>query len=203
MKLGSKTMTDEARERATSIVAALSGTGNAEAVSAEELFPLVYDELRRLARYHMGAQARGHTLQPTALVNEAYLRLVDRARVDWRGRTHFIAYASKAMRNLLIDHARQHASARHGGAVQRVTLIDDGARDHELDLDQLLSLNQALDRLAGHDARQARIVELRYFGGLKVNEVAELLQVSKRTVESHWTHARAWLLRELSSDPDR
>lgn len=191
-------MTSEVRDRVTSIVAALSGEEADEAASVEQLFPLVYDELRRLARYHMGGDTPGHTLQPTALVNEAYLRLVDQSRVDWRGRTHFIAYASKAMRNLLIDHARSRASAKRGGGSKRVTLMDGAVGDRELDREQLLSLNEALDRLAEHDERQARVVELRYFGGLKVDEVAEVLGVSRRTVEGYWTHARAWLLRELS-----
>jgi RNA polymerase sigma factor (TIGR02999 family) len=191
-------MTSEVRDRVTSIVAALSGEEGDGAASVEQLFPLVYDELRRLARYHMSGGTPGHTLQPTALVNEAYLRLVDQSRVDWRGRTHFIAYASKAMRNLLIDHARSRASAKRGGGSQRVTLMDGAVGDRELDREQLLSLNEALDRLAEHDERQARVVELRYFGGLKVDEVAEVLGVSRRTVEGYWTHARAWLLRELS-----
>jgi RNA polymerase sigma factor (TIGR02999 family) len=180
------------------MVASLAGEVGAEAESAEELFPLVYEELRRLARYHMGGNTPGHTLQPTALVNEAYLRLVDQSRVGWRGRTHFVAYASKAMRNLLIDHARARASAKRGGDFHRVTLMDGEVGDRELDREQLLSLNEALDRLAEHDERQASVVELRYFGGLKVDEVAEVLGVSKRTVEGYWTHARAWLLRELT-----
>ncbi len=191
-------MTSEVRDRVTSIVVALDDEGGGEAASAEQLFPLVYDELRRLARYHMGGDTPGHTLQPTALVNEAYLRLVDQTKVGWRGRTHFMAYASKAMRNLLIDHARARASAKRGGGGRRVTLVDEVVGDRTLDREQVLSLNKALDRLAEHDERQARVVELRYFGGLKVDEVAEVLGVSKRTVEGYWTHARAWLLRELS-----
>jgi len=191
-------MTSEVRDRVTSIVVALDDEGGGEAASAEQLFPLVYDELRRLARYHMGGDTSGHTLQPTALVNEAYLRLVDQTKVGWRGRTHFMAYASKAMRNLLIDHARARASAKRGGGGRRVTLVDEIVGDRTLDREQVLSLNKALDRLAEHDERQARVVELRYFGGLKVDEVAEVLGVSKRTVEGYWTHARAWLLRELS-----
>ena len=171
----------------------------AQGASAEELFPVVYDELRRLAQWQMGNDA-GHTLQPTALVHEAYLRLVDQAGTDWRGRTHFIAFASKVMRNLLIDQARRRASAKRGGDRQKVTLIDQlsPSDSRDLDTDQLLTLNAALDRLAEEDERAAQIVELRYFGGLKVDEVAEVLGVSKRTVEGHWTHARAWLARELS-----
>lgn len=170
-----------------------------QGASAEDLFPIVYDELRRLAQWQMGSDA-GHTLQPTALVHEAYLRLVDQTKSDWRGRTHFIAFASKVMRNLLIDQARRRASAKRGGQQHRVTLVDEvspsGSRD--LDTDQILTLNAALERLAEEDDRAAKIVELRYFGGLKVDEVAEVLGVSKRTIEGHWTHARAWLARELS-----
>jgi RNA polymerase sigma factor (TIGR02999 family) len=178
----------------------LGGEDGAEAASAEQLMLLVYDELRRLARHHMGGDTPGHTLQPTALVHEAYLRLVDQSQVDWRGRTHFLAYASKAMRNLLIDHARARASAKRGGGLPKVTLVDEVVGDRALDREQLLSLDKALDRLAEHDERQARVVELRYFGGLKVDEVAEVLGVSKRTVEGYWTHARAWLLRELTRE---
>ena len=191
-------MKDDERDLVTSIVASTGDNAGVEAASAEQLMLLVYDELRRLARHHMGGDTPGHTLQPTALVHEAYLRLVDQSRVDWRGRSHFLAYASKAMRNLLIDHARARASAKRGGGARRVTLVDEAVGDRALDREQLLSLNEALDRLAEHDERQARVVELRYFGGLKVDEVAEVLGVSKRTVEGYWTHARAWLLRELS-----
>jgi RNA polymerase sigma factor (TIGR02999 family) len=191
-------MQNEVRDRVTSIVATLGGEGGVGTASSEQLLLLVYDELRRLARHHMGGDTPGHTLQPTALVHEAYLKLVDQSRVDWRGRTHFLAYASKAMRNLLIDHARARASAKRGGGSRRVTLVDEVVGDRALDREQLLSLNEALDRLAEHDERQARVVEMRYFGGLKVEEVAEVLGVSKRTVEGYWTHARAWLLRELT-----
>jgi RNA polymerase sigma factor (TIGR02999 family) len=138
------------------------------------------------------------TLQPTALVHEAYVRLVDQSQADWRGRTHFVAVASKVMRNLLIDHARARAADKRGGGWQPVTLADEAVGAKELDPDQVLALDQALERLADHDERQARVVELRFFGGLKVGEVAEVLGVSKRTAEGLWTHARAWLLRELS-----
>jgi RNA polymerase sigma factor (TIGR02999 family) len=194
-------MDPNGRDRATSIVAALDGEGISPGAAAEELFPLVYDELRRLAQWHMGNDA-GQTLQPTALVHEAYLRLVDQTRTDWRGKSHFIAFASKVMRNMLVDQARRKASAKRGGAQRKVTLVDDASPSarHELDADGLLALNTALEKLADEDERSAKIVELRYFGGLKVDEVAEVLGVSKRTVEGNWTHARAWLARELSRE---
>lgn len=184
----------------TEIVAGLGGTGRVDRASAEELFPLVYDELRRLARRYLVRERPGHTLQPTALVHEAYIKLVDQSRVDWQGRTHFFAVGAKVMRNLLIDHARAKGRAKRGGGRHRVTLAE-GVTPFsrgELDIDQLLALNESLDRLAALDPRQARVVELRFFGGLTVPEVALVLGVSQRTVEGDWTHARAWLRRELS-----
>ena len=185
---------NSSRERISTLVSDL-----VEGKSAEELVPLIYDELRRLAQWHMGREA-GHTLQPTALVHEAYLRLVDQTKTSWRDRTHFVAFASKVMRNLLIDHARKRASAKRGGDQRRITLVDriSPFESRDLDTEQLLSLHAALERLGDEDERAAKIVELRYFGGLTVDEVAEVLGVSKRTVEGHWTHARAWLARALS-----
>jgi RNA polymerase sigma factor (TIGR02999 family) len=182
------------RDRVATLVEGLPKGG-----STEELLPVVYDELRRLARWQMGNDA-GHTLQPTALVHEAYMRLAGQATTDWRGRTHFVAFASKVMRNMLIDQARRRASAKRGGDQHKVTLVDhvSPSRSRDLDTDQLLALNAALDRLGEEDERAAKIVELRYFGGLKMDEIAEVLGVSKRTVEGLWTHARAWLARELS-----
>lgn len=168
--------------------------------SASELMPLVYDELRRLARGFMGRERREHTLQPTALVHEAYLKLADQSRVDWRGRTHFLAVGARAMRRILIDHARQHASAKRGGGQQRITLSESilHPEDPDLDLVELVSLGDALDKLKALDERQARVVELRCFGGLTTAEAAEVLGVSNRTVEGDWMHARAWLGRELA-----
>jgi RNA polymerase sigma factor (TIGR02999 family) len=161
---------------------------------------MVYDELRRLAARYLAGERPGHTLQPTALVHEAYIKLVDLTRVDWQGRTHFFAVGARVMRNLLIDHARGRGRAKRGGNLQRVTLVGNvqpfGGAD--LDLDRLLVVDEALQRLAELDERQARVVELRFFGGLTVPEVSHFLGVSQRTVEGDWTHARAWLLRELS-----
>lgn len=184
----------------TDIVAGLGGTGSAGRASAEELLPLVYDELRQLARKYLSRERPGHTLQPTALVHEAYIKLVDQSRVDWKGRTHFFAVGAKVMRNLLIDHARARGRDKRGGGRRRVTLAEGFTpfAGGELDIDQLLAVNEALDRLAELDQRQARVVELRYFGGLTVPEVALVLGMSQRTIEGDWTHARAWLKREFS-----
>lgn len=189
----------DAKTRVTEIVAGLSGSTSGPA-AAEQLFPLVYDELRRLAQSYMSREQRGHTLQPTALVNEAYLRLVDLSRIDWRGRTHFFAVGATVMRRVLIDHARGRKSLKRGAGWRRTTLGCELVAAHEdgLDLDELLGLNEALDKLRDLDARQARVAELRFFGGLRVAEAAEVLGLSKRTVEGDWTHARAWLRRELA-----
>ena len=192
-------MTD-AKDRATAIVSGL-GEGSAGAPGrAEELLPLVYDELRALARGYMARERAGHTLQPTALVHEAYMKLVDQSRVDWQGRTHFLAVCAVSMRRILIDHARGHKRAKRGDGRQRVTLAHAvvGSHDAGVDPEQLLDLDTAVDKLAKLDPRQARIVELRCFGGLTVAEVAHVLGVSKRTVEGDWTHALAWLTRELT-----
>ncbi len=167
--------------------------------SAEKLLPLVYEELRLLARRYIAGERRNHTLQATALVHEAYVRLIDGTRIDWKGRTHFFAVSATAMRRILIDHARRKASAKRGGEWRRVTLGGEST-ERPLNAEELVSLDAAMDELAGIDERQARIVELRFFAGLSVPEVAELLGVSKRTVEGEWTHARAWLNRSLSED---
>lgn len=176
------------------------GTRDAEP-AAEELMASVYDELRGLARGYLKRERSNHTLQPTALVHEAYLRLADQDKIGWRGRTHFFAVGAKMMRRLLVDHARRRGRVKRGGDWLRVTL-GHGATPlfgRDFDHDELLALDVALGRLAGLDQRQARIVELRFFAGLEVAEVAEVLGVSKRTVEGHWTHARAWLKRELEA----
>lgn len=168
---------------------------------ASELFPAVYDELRKLARRYLAQEWRNHTLQPTALVHEAWLRLRNERRVDWNGRTHVLAIGAQAMRRLLIDHGRGRKRVKRGGHDVRVTLHDWlGAVEHRpVSLEEALALDGALTRLAELDQRQATIVELRFFGGLTVPEVAEALGVSTRTIEGEWTHARAWLRHELST----
>ena len=186
--------------RLTEIIAGLSGTGEVGRVTAEDLFPVVYDELRRLAKGYMSRETPGHTLQPTALVHEAYLKLVDQTRADWKGKTHFYAVGAKVMRRLLVDHARARDALKRGAGWQNVTLS--GALDplgrEMLDPEQLLDLNGALEELAEIDEREARVVTLRFLGGLTVEQVAEALGVSKRTVENDWRHAQAWLRLRLS-----
>ncbi len=182
---------------ATAIVEGLQG--RAPERTPEELLPLVYDELRRAARGYLQRERPGHTLQATALVHEAYLKLVDQTRVSWQGRTHFLAVGASAMRRLLIDHARGHRRTKRGGDVQRVTLneaLTPFARG-ALDPDQLLALDAAIDKLRGVDERRAHIVELRFFAGLTITEVAAHLGLSKRTVNTEWSRARAWLEQEL------
>lgn len=169
------------------------------AVVAKKLMPVVYDELHALAEKYLRSEKAGHTLQPTALVHEAYMRLVDHSRVDWKGKTHFYAVGASAMRRILIDHARSRGRRKRGGGWHRVLLDDAVADKQHRDLDAL-ALNEILDNLRQLDATQADIVELRFFGGLTVEEVAHVLGVSKRKVEGDWTHAKAWLSQHLAPD---
>jgi RNA polymerase sigma factor (TIGR02999 family) len=175
----------------------LTGIQSGDRVSAERLLPIVYDQLRDIAAQQMRGEAENNTLQPTALVHEAYLKLVDQSRVDWKGRTHFVAVAAQAMRRILVDHARHRQALKRGGAFQRITLDERLASEWQTDQD-LLSLECALEKLSQLDQCQAQIVELRFFGGLQIDEVAEALGMSKRSVEREWTMIRAWLRRELS-----
>lgn len=163
------------------------------------LLALMYDRFRALAADQLRRESQGHTLQPTALVHELFLRLIDQQQVDIRGRTHFLAIGSRAMRQILIDHARRRNRQRRGGGWQRVTLDEELVAGKTEDVD-VLALEEALKKLAELDPRQAEIVELRFFGRLTVAEVAEVLHMSKRAVEAEWTVIRAWLRRELSGD---
>ena len=169
--------------------------------AADKLLPLVYDEFRALARHYLSQERGNHTLQPTALVHEAYMKLVDQTRVDWQGRSHFFAVAAQAMRRILVDHARSRQREKRGGGRARVLLDDAVALSPQKDED-VLALDEALERLAALDPRQAKVVELRFFGGMSVEEVAQALSVSKRTVEGDWTFARAWLSRELRTEQE-
>jgi RNA polymerase sigma factor (TIGR02999 family) len=168
--------------------------------SSGELFSAVYDELRDIARRLFARERPGHTLQPTALVHEAYLKLVDQKRADIKSRTHVIAIGAQAMRRLLVDHARRRGAVKRGSAKPNIELMEviDSTPDHELDIEQILSVNSALEKLAGFDQRQALIVTLRFFGGLTVEEISEVIGMSVGTVARDWRHARAWLQVEIA-----
>ena len=174
--------------------------GNREAES--RLMPLVYGELRRLAGLYMRGERPGHTLQATALVHEAYLRLVGYEDVDWQNRAHFFGVAANLMRRILVDHARAKQAKKRGGGDQKVSL-DQAVLVRPEAPEQFLALDEALERLAKRDPRQARIVELRYFGGLSEEETAEVLEISVRTVKRDWNVARAWLYQQLNPQPAR
>ena len=167
-----------------------------DAKALDQLMPLVHDELRAIARRYLRNERAGHTLQPTALANEAYLRLVDLDRIDWRGRAHFFAVAAGIIRRTLIDHARNRRAARRGAGAKRVSLEDTVLFADERP-DELVELDEALEQLRKLDVRQERIVELRFFAGLSVEETAEVLGISARTVKREWAVARAWLRAEL------
>lgn len=168
-----------------------------DAAALERLIPLVYDELRRVARHHLQREPPGHALQATALVHEVYLRLVDVDRLTLNGRTHFFAVASGLMRRILVDHARrQHADKRGGGAtLLSLDEVSPAAQPASVDV---LALDQALEALSALDARQCQVVELRFFAGLNIDEAAEALGISPATVEREWALAKAWLYRRLS-----
>jgi len=169
--------------------------GNQSAL--DELYPLVYDELHRLARRYMSRERRGHTLQTTALINEAYVRLVDQKNVHWANRSHFFAISAQIMRRILIDHARRHAYAKRGGGAQQVSLEEVAAVTPDPGR-ELVRLDEALKSLAEMDPRRSQVVELRYFGGLNNEEIAGVLKISENTVTRDWNMARAWLHQQLS-----
>lgn len=168
---------------------------NGDPDAADRLIPLVYAELRSLAGRHMRAERDGHTLQPTALVNEAFVRLVDQRSTEWQGRAHFLAIGSRIMRRILVDHSRRRSAGKRDGGIQ-ITLGDSLSAEQPTALD-LLVVDDALSRLAAIDERKARIVELRFFGGLENAAVAEVLGISTATVKRDWVLAKAWLQREL------
>jgi RNA polymerase sigma-70 factor (ECF subfamily) len=170
---------------------------NGDQGALEQLIPLVHEELRRVARRHMAHERAGHTLQATALVNEAYVRLIDIRQVNWQDRTHFFAMSSRLMRRILVDFARSKGSQKRGAGAHKVSLDEALIISTEPGAD-LVALDDALDALAVFDARKAQVVEMRFFGGLSVEETAEALNVSVDTVMRDWKLAKAWLLRELS-----
>jgi RNA polymerase sigma factor (TIGR02999 family) len=184
----------EAPESITQLLAKWS-TGDQSAL--EELMPLVYNELRRLASAYLRRERAGHTLQPTALVNEAYLKLVDQKNARWQNRAQFYGIAAQLMRRILVDHARlKYAEKRGGAEQQRLSITSAEILATKPDLD-LLALNEALDELTAMDPQQGRIVELKFFGGLSIEETAEVLGIGHATVERDWKMARAWLRRKL------
>jgi len=174
--------------------------GQGDSAALDRLIPLVHDELRRMARRYMGRERPGHSLQPTALVNEAYLRLVDLQRVRWQDRAHFFAMSARLMRRVLIDVARAKAYQKRGGGMQRVTfaeeLLPDSGPTHDL-----IALDDALQALSEQDSRKSQVVEMRFFGGLTVEETAEALAVSRDTVMRDWQFSKDWLLREMRRAP--
>jgi RNA polymerase sigma-70 factor (ECF subfamily) len=178
------------------VTALLRAWGNGDDTALEQLTPLVEAELRRLARGYMRGERRGHTLQTTALVNEAFLRLIDARRVRWADRAHFLGISARLMRRVLVDHARSRGYRKRGGGADRVTL-DEGLLISPEPAVDILALDRALEALAAVDVRKGRVIELRFFGGLSVEETAEVLHVSTDTVKRDWRLAKLWLLREL------
>jgi RNA polymerase sigma factor (TIGR02999 family) len=187
-------MAQASREEVTGLLRAWS---DGDQAALDKLMPLVYAELHRLAKRYMGREHAGHTLQTSALVNEAYLRLVDAHGVRWQNRTHFFAVSAQIMRRILVDFARARQNLKRGGGARQVTLDEGLVVSPESGAD-LLALDEALEKLAALNPRQSKVVELRYFGGLNEEEVAAALNVSSRTVRHDWSLARAWLYRELS-----
>ena len=172
-----------------------SGDGRA----LEKLIPLVQPELQRLAHQYMSRERPGHTLQTTALLDDAYLQLADKTHPQWQNRAHFFAVAAQLMRRIMVNHARQRQALKRGGGAIRVTL-DEAAAVTQTRADELLALDEALEKLATFDRRKAEVVEMRYFGGLTMEEIAEVLKVHVNTVARDWTAARAWLLAALSGE---
>ena len=189
-------MTQPSPQEVTQLLAAW---GSGDRAALDRLMPLVYDELRRLARHYMGRERAGHTLQTTALVNEAYLRLADQRNTRWQNRAQFFGVAAQMMRRILVDHARGHAYQKRGGGAPKVPL-DEAAVLAPEKAAETIALDEALERLAEHDQRKCRVVEMRYFGGLTVEEIAEVLKISAVTVMRDWSMAKAWLHREMTDE---
>jgi RNA polymerase sigma-70 factor, ECF subfamily len=181
------------------VTALLERWSNGDNSARDALIPLVYDELRRIARRCLSGQSSNHTLQPTALVHEAYLRLAKRDSLGWQNRAHFFAMAAQMMRQILVDHARKHAAAKRGANPVTVVIDDAAAISKAPSLD-LLALEDAMQRLARLDPRQCRIVELKFFGGLSIEETAEVVNISPATTKREWATARLWLHHAMSTD---
>jgi RNA polymerase sigma factor (TIGR02999 family) len=177
----------------------LRAWSDGDETAMDQLVPLVEDELRRLARAYMARERKGHTLQATALVNEVFLRVPTARHLRWQDRAHFIGIAARLMRRVLIDHARVRGYRKRGGGAQRVTLDQEGLATRELSVD-VLAVDRALDAFAKVDSRKSQVVELRFFGGLSLEEIADVLHVSPETVKRDWRLARLWLSRHLQAD---
>lgn len=194
-------MSDQPAERTTAVTDWLLELARRDKRGLDEMLPVVYDELHRLAVQYLSREDPGHTLQPTALVHEAYLRLVDQRRVDWRNRAQFLGVAAGMMRRILVNHARDRAARKRGGGARQVSLSLVEAPSGRPEV-ELIALEQALEQLAGIDPRKAQVVELKFFGGLSAREIAEVLQISDATVEREWTFARAWLYDAIEGVPE-
>jgi len=187
------------KEGGENITELLVGYGRGDKEALDKLMPIVYDELRRQAARYLRREQPGHTMQTTALIHEAYVRLVDQRNVQWQNRAHFFGIAAQMMRRILVDHARTKKRAKRGGSAVKVSLADATIPVKEQDLD-VVALDEALNRLAEIDEQQSRVVELRFFSGLTVEETAEVMGISPATVKRDWSMAKAWLHRELSGE---
>jgi RNA polymerase sigma factor (TIGR02999 family) len=191
---------DDAENDRSELTELLANWNSASKTTLDRLMPMVVEELRARARSYLDRERSSHTLQPTALVNEVYLRLLDRRQASWESRAHFFAFASRLMRRILVDHARAHGAAKRGSGAITVTISEELIHIAQRDID-LLALDQALERLAKLDENQARIVELRFFGGLSIEETAAVLEIGEATVNRRWASARAWLYGQLTTTP--
>jgi len=189
-------------ESSAQISRLLAGWRQGDEEARDALIPLVYGELRRLARQRLWHQRPDHTLQSAALVNEAYLRLVQKESPQWQNRAHFFGVAAQMMRRILVDYARNRQAAKRGGGAQRITLETEFAPAHQPEVD-LVALDDALNKLAALDAQQSQLIELRYFGGLSIEETAEIMGISPATVKREWATAKAWLQRELKNRTEK
>ncbi len=176
----------------------LSDWSNGDRTALDELMPLVYGELRRMARRHMSGQPSGHTFQTTELIHEAYMKLAGQKDRNFKNRSHFFGVAAKAMRHILVDYARSKSRQKRGGWQEKITLTE-GLNKSEDRTDDIVALDEALNRLAGIEERKASVVELKYFGGMTFNEIGETLKISEKTAQRDWRLARMWLLRELAA----
>jgi RNA polymerase sigma-70 factor, ECF subfamily len=187
------------QQPATAVTEMLARARAGDSSALANVFPLIYDELRRLARLQLQREPDGHTLSPTALVHEAYMRLIDYSRIEWTGRAHFLAVAATAMRRILVDHARGHRSVKRGGMLRRVSIdsVELGTEDRA---ELLIAIDDALGRLKEVDARQAQVVECRFFGGMTEEETAEALGIGLRTAKRDWAKAKSWLHKEIAAE---